>query len=150
MNNLSTKINQNANEKYTEEIYRTNSKAGNSSVKLSSIFNKNIDIKNDKNQNGGTNKDYNTCMKILNAFNNNDINRALTMIVNNINIDWTCQDDNGNTVLHHLILCCSKIEGAKKVLEILLKKSDISCIINTKNYKGQTPFLSVASIGLFL
>ena len=41
MNNLSRKINQNTNEDYREDLYRTNSKIQKSSSKLSSIFNKN-------------------------------------------------------------------------------------------------------------
>jgi hypothetical protein len=135
MNNLSKKINQNSYEKYTEDVYRTNSKTQKSSTKLSSIFNKNL------NQNGACYNDYKICMKALTAFNNNDINQALTVIMQNMAINWSCQDDTGNTILHHLVLSCEKSRDCKTIIERLLKNADVSCIINTKNYKGETPML---------
>jgi hypothetical protein len=110
MNNSSRKINQNAKEKYTEEVYRTNSNKQNSSVKLSSIFNK-----NNTNQNGACYNDYKICMKVLNSFNNSDVRHALSVIVENMNINWACQDDNGNTILHHLVLCNDKTKECKIV-----------------------------------
>jgi hypothetical protein len=141
MNNSSRKINQNAKEDYTEEeVYRNNSKLQNSNTKLSSIFNKNISNKNNALQNGG-NKDYKICMKILDAFNNNNLQLALSLIVDNLNINLACQDDNGNSILHHLVLCLDRIKECKFVLERLLRNADVSCIINSKNYKGQTPML---------
>jgi len=140
MNNSSRKINQNAKEDYTEEVYRNNSKLQNSNTKLSSIFNKNISNKNNASQNGG-NKDYKICMKILDAFNNNNLQLALSLIVDNLNINFACQDDNGNSILHHLVLCLDRIKECKLVLERLLRNADVSCIINSKNYKGQTPML---------
>ena len=139
MNNSSKKFNQTAKEEYTEEVYRNNSKLQNSNSKLSSIFNKNIS-KNNSLQNGG-NKDYKICMKILDAFNNNNLKMALSLIIDNLNINLACQDDNGNSILHHLVLCIDKIKECKLVLERLLKNGDVSCIINSKNYKGQTPML---------
>ena len=141
MNNSSRKINQNAKEDYTEEeVYRNNSKLQNSNTKLSSIFNKNISNKNNASQNGG-NKDYKICMKILDAFNNNNLQLALSLIVDNLNINLACQDDNGNSILHHLVLCLDRIKECKLVLERLLRNADVGCIINSKNYKGQTPML---------
>ena len=104
MNNLSQKINQNA-----EEIYRTNnSMKKKSSSKLSSIFNK----KND-NLVGGTNA-YKICMTVLNAFNNNNIKLALSTIMENLSNEWVGQDDNGNTILHHLVLCINRIKDCKR------------------------------------
>jgi hypothetical protein len=141
MNNLYKKINQNANEKYSEDLYRTNLKTQKSKSELSSIFNKNI------NQNGGCYEDYKICMKVLNAFNNNDFNLALSLIVKNIDINWTCQDDNGNTILHHLVLCYSSVKDCKVVLERLLA-NNLESIINTKNYKGETCMLLAVFNGL--
>lgn len=141
MNNLYKKINQNANEKYSEDLYRTNLKGQKSSSELSSIFNKNI------NQNGACYEDYKICMNVLKAFNNNDFNLALTLIIKNININWTCQDDNGNTILHHLVLAYTKVKDCKFVLERLLA-NNLESIINTKNYKGETCMLLAVFNGL--
>ena len=146
MNNSSKKFNQTAKEEYTEEVYRNNSKLQNSNSKLSSIFNKNISNKNNSLQNGG-NKDYKICMKILDAFNNNNLKMALSLIIDNLSINLACQDDNGNSILHHLVLCVDKIKECKLVLERLLRNADVNCIINSKNYKGQTPMLLAVLCG---
>jgi len=54
------------------------------------------------------------------------------MIEDNIDINWSCQDHNGNTILHHLILCCNKIEGSERILKMVLKNENIKNIINKK------------------
>jgi hypothetical protein len=74
----------------------------------------------------------------LKAFNNNDIKTAL-FVLDNIDESCSCcsQDDNCNSVLHHLVLNCDNSDCVK-VLKHLLCRSDVCQFINLQNSEGST------------
>ena len=74
----------------------------------------------------------------LKAFNSNDIKTALFILDN---VDENCslceQDDNCNSVLHHLVLNCDNDE-CTKVLKKILGRPDVCQFINLQNSDGST------------
>ena len=74
----------------------------------------------------------------LKAFNNNDIKTAL-FVLDNIDESCSCcsQDDNCNSVLHHLVLNCNNDECVR-VLKQLLCRCDVCQFINLQNNDGST------------
>jgi hypothetical protein len=83
-----------------------------------------------------------SCIKAIDAFKKFNYDLAL-YILNDSNCCFTCKDDNGNTLLHHLVLYCSNNNNLEcnKVLDKVLAHKDILDFINIQNLNGVTPIL---------
>lgn len=84
------------------------------------------------------NSNDNSAKIALKAFNINDVKIAL-FILDNIDESCSCcsQDDNCNSVLHHLVLNSNNDECVR-VLKKLLERSDVCQFINLQNSNGST------------
>ena len=83
------------------------------------------------------------CSESLVAFNNKNYELAL-YILNKSTYCATCQDDNGNTILHHLVMYCSECNNNSTcigALNGLLSRKDISNFIDIQNTDGTTAIL---------
>lgn len=84
------------------------------------------------------NNNDNSSKIALKAFNNNDIKTALFILDNIDESSNLCgQDDNCNSVLHHLVLNCDNDE-CMRILRKLLERSDVCQFINLQNSDGST------------
>ncbi len=128
MNNLSSKVNQNAKQKYRTYNSLNQNLVNNFRSNVSSITNNNMM--------GGSKT---RCEEALNAFRNKNIDLAL-YIINTFDCDWSCQDSDGNTVLHHIVLLYNE-NNYNNVLKKILSSEKVKSFINIKNNEGQTPML---------
>lgn len=80
------------------------------------------------------------CMQALNAFNKNNMDLAL-YIINQGVCCLGCGDKNGNTILHHLVLCSKKNKECEDTIDMLIKNNSINQYIDLQNNKGETPIL---------
>jgi hypothetical protein len=136
MNNLSNKVNQNAKEKY-RTYNSVNPRLSSSSVSYMSIKNKNTMI-------GGNQK---RCIEALNSFNSKKIELAL-YIINTFDCDWSCQDQNGNTILHHIVLCSKTNQECLSTIKLVLSNANIKSFIDKQNNEGQTAMLLAVINGM--
>ena len=136
MNNLSNKVNQNAKEKY-----RTYNSVN---PHLSSTSVSNMSTKNNNNMIGGNQK---RCIEALNSFNSKNIELAL-YIINSFDCDWSCQDQNGNTILHHIVLCSKTNQECLSTIKLVLSNANIKSFIDKQNNEGQTAMLLAVLNGM--
>ena len=80
------------------------------------------------------------CMQALNAFNKKNIDLAL-YIIRQGTCCLGCGDKNGNTILHHLVLCSKNNNECEDEIDMLIKNKNISTCINAQNNNGETPIL---------
>ncbi len=87
------------------------------------------------------------CTKCLEAFNEGNVELAL-YILNEGNCCCKCKDNNGNTILHNLIICANSSDvdrkyrdQCKKAIDKLINSSTIGDCINIQNNDGVTPIL---------
>lgn len=79
------------------------------------------------------------CNKVLEAFRKGNLDLAL-YIINEKNCCYMCIDDNGDTILHHLVNYHFNEDCHSALLDII-NANNASDYINMQNYKGQTPML---------
>ena len=89
------------------------------------------------------------CPKALEAFNEENYKMAL-YILSEHSCCLCCKDANGNTTLHHLVLCCTIHNNSSDCLKVLNKV--LSCpvvlnFINIQNNDGTTPILLAVQNG---
>ncbi len=87
------------------------------------------------------------CMRCLEAFEEGNVELAL-YIFNEGNCCCRCKDNNGNTILHNLILCANSgnlsskdKNGCRKAIAKLVNSDIISSCIDIQNNNGVTPML---------
>ena len=83
------------------------------------------------------------CVDSLKAFNAGNVDLGL-YILKDKNCCFYCKDENGNTLLHHLIQCCTKYNNNNKYISVLinaLKLPDVADFINIQNSNGTTAIL---------
>ena len=83
------------------------------------------------------------CIESLKAFNTGNVDLGL-YILKEKNCCFYCKDENGNTLLHHLIQCCTKYNNNNKYISALmnaLKLPDVADFINIQNSNGTTAIL---------
>jgi len=89
------------------------------------------------------------CTDVFKAFKSNNIELAL-YILEDKKCCFSCKDDNGNTLLHHLVYCCTKHNNNDKCFNLLkkaLKHPNVSEFINLQNSNGTTPILLAVEQG---
>jgi len=79
------------------------------------------------------------CSKVLNSFRKGNIDLAL-YIINEKKCCYMCSDNDGKTILHHLVNYHFNEDCHSSLLDII-NANNASDYINMQNYKGQTPML---------
>ena len=107
------------------------------SSSISSLRNYNI-------QKGGNHNRFKNCYEVLDAFETQNWKVIETIIQNNLLESVTCQDANGNTVLHKLIIAsseyCDKLLCFLNLFKIVLSRDDAKRAIDIPNHDRKTPF----------
>lgn len=85
------------------------------------------------------------CMDALKAFNDKNLDLALYILINK-QCCLECKDSNGNTILHHLVLCSKDNSKCADAIDNLIKSGENTSCINQQNNKGQTPILLAVKI----
>jgi hypothetical protein len=110
----------------------------------SSVFMSNIK----QNLKGGflfQNKKSCPCNLIIESLDKNDgLNLALYLIKNDKCCFKCKNDEDGNTILHKLVLCAKTNDECKKTINELIKSKRISNSVDIQNKKGQTPLMTAA------
>ncbi|AYV80096.1 MAG: hypothetical protein Gaeavirus9_6 [Gaeavirus sp.] len=98
---------------------------------------------------GGSSDGKCPCVRCMKAFNAGNFEDALD-IADKSQCCMRCQDKDGNTVLHHLVMCCSKSRKPQKcmiVLDKILARDDVDEFINIQNDDKVTPILMAVMKG---
>lgn len=86
------------------------------------------------------------CNIALKAFEEDNVENALD-IVKEGDCCFECEDSDGNTILHHLVLCSNANDKCVDAIKMLIDIDKISKCINKQNKEGKTPMLLAVTIG---